>query len=101
MSQRSWRGGHRAGRRASVAERGIDVDRGGDPEGADAAPYYSVFDYPAFGYDRGTVTLMGYARLQFVMSAIGVIVFTGPPYDAQRVRYSDGIRVPARSSSSD
>lgn len=24
-------------------------------------PYYSVFDYLAFGYDRGTVTLMGYA----------------------------------------
>jgi hypothetical protein len=24
-------------------------------------PYYSVFDYLAFSYDRGTVTLMGYA----------------------------------------
>ena len=24
-------------------------------------PYYGVFDYLAFGYDRGTVTLMGYA----------------------------------------
>jgi hypothetical protein len=24
-------------------------------------PYYSVFDYMAFSYDKGTVTLMGYA----------------------------------------
>jgi hyperosmotically inducible protein len=24
-------------------------------------PYYSVFDYLAFGYDKGTVTLVGYA----------------------------------------
>jgi hypothetical protein len=24
-------------------------------------PYYSVFDYLAFSYDKGTVTLMGYA----------------------------------------